>query len=221
MLQCWELPKLHLREPIPVTFPETNPSLLIRLRDSADEQAWFEFVELYRPAIIRLAQRRGLQPADCDDLVQGVLVSIAGAIGRWEQDNKRAKFRTWLFTIANRQVIDALRRKANAAVSGGTSIQKRLNDKEERLEDSRVLRLELRRQAFHRAASVVSSEFPDASWKSFWLMAIDGLPAADVAKRVGKTVGAVYAAKARVMRVLIERIRELERDLVDDGEVEP
>lgn len=204
-----------------MSIPETNPSLIFRLRDSADEQAWFEFVELYRPAILRLAQRRGLQPADCEDLVQGVLISVAGAIGRWEADGQRAKFRTWLFTIANRQVIDMLRRKANVAISGGTDVQDRLNEKEERREDSRVLRLELRRQAFLRAAAVVSEEVPEAAWKSFWFMAIDGLPAAEVAQRVGRSVGAVYAAKARVMRRLVERIRELERDYSDSSVTSP
>lgn len=201
-----------------MSIPETNPSLIFRLRDSADEQAWFEFVELYRPAIIRLAQRRGLQLADCEDLVQSVLIAVAGAIGRWEVDGKRAKFRTWLFTIANHQVIDMLRRKASVAVSGGTDVQNRMNEKEARREDSRILRIELRRQAFLRAAAVVSEEFPEAAWKSFWFMAIDGLPAAEVAKRVGKSNGAVYAAKARVMRRLVERIRELERDYSDTAD---
>lgn len=202
-----------------MSIPETNPGLIFRLCDSADEQAWFEFVELYRPAIIRLAQRRGLQLADCEDLVQRVLISVAGAIGRWEADGKRAKFRTWLFTIANRQVIDMLRRKTHIPISGGTDVQNRLNEKESRREDSRVLRLELRRQAFLRVAAIVSDEFPEASWRSFWLMTIDGLTAAEVAQRVGKSVGAVYAAKARVMRRIAAHIRHLESDYLDHSDV--
>jgi RNA polymerase sigma-70 factor (ECF subfamily) len=200
-----------------VNFPETNPHLLVRLRNPEDERAWSEFAELYRPAIIRLAQRKGLQPADCEDLAQGVLVAVAGAIGRWEADNKRARFRTWLYTVANRQVIDALRRKACSAACGGTSIQMRLSEAEDRGEDSRLLRMELRRQAFHRAAAIAKEDFSAADWQAFWLMTIEGLSAAEVAQQVGKTVGAVYAAKGRVMRRLIERIRELEQQLSDSG----
>lgn len=194
-----------------MNFPETNPLLLVRLRNREDEQAWFEFAELYRPAIIRLAQRKGLQPADCEDLAQGVLVAVAGAIDRWEADEKRARFRTWLYTVAHRQVIDALRRKACSAINGGTSLQMQLSETEDRREDSRLLRMELRRQAFHRAAIIAKEDFSAADWQAFWLMAIEGLSAAEASQQVGKTVGAVYAAKGRVMRRLIERIRDLEQ----------
>lgn len=209
---------LHLPQNGPhVNLPETNPQLLVRLKNRDDERAWFEFAELYRPAIIRLAQRKGLQPADCEDLAQGVLLAVAGAIGRWEADENRAQFRTWLYTVANRQVIDALRRSARTAVSGGTSLQMRLNEAEDRREDSRLLRMELRRQAFHRAAEIAKEDFSPADWQAFWLMTIDGLSAAEVSLQVGKTIGAVYAAKGRVMRRLIERIRDLERQLSDTG----
>ena len=44
--------------------PETRPSLLIRLRNPADQNAWFEFAEIYRPVITRLALRKGLQAAE-------------------------------------------------------------------------------------------------------------------------------------------------------------
>src|SRR6185436_7430146 len=101
-------------------FPDTNPSLMLRLRDRADEQAWFRFVELYRPAILRLASRRGLQATDCEDLAQNVLLSVAGAIERWEADPARGKFGTWLYAVAHRRVIDALRRRSVAAISGGS-----------------------------------------------------------------------------------------------------
>ena len=50
--------------------PETRPSLLIRVRDPADQAAWQEFVEIYRPVILRLAQHKGMQAADADDIAQ-------------------------------------------------------------------------------------------------------------------------------------------------------
>jgi RNA polymerase sigma-70 factor (ECF subfamily) len=145
------------------------------------------------------------------------LVAVAGAIDRWEADDKRARFRTWLYTVANRQVIDALRRKGCSAVSGGTRNQAQLIEAEDRREDSRLLKMELRRQAFHRAAAIAKDDFSAADWQAFWLMAIEGLSAAEVSRQVGKTVGAVYAAKGRVMRRLIEKIRDLEQQLSGTG----
>ena len=41
--------------------PETRESLLVRVKDPSDRDAWNEFVQIYRPAIYRLARARGLQ----------------------------------------------------------------------------------------------------------------------------------------------------------------
>jgi hypothetical protein len=59
--------------------PETRASLLIRVRDPADQAAWHEFVEIYRPVILRLARQKGMQEADADDVAQQVLVAVGKA----------------------------------------------------------------------------------------------------------------------------------------------
>ena len=68
--------------------PETRPSLILRVRDANDADAWNQFATLYRPVILRLARRKGIQAADAEDLAQQVLLSIAGAIERWQPDQK-------------------------------------------------------------------------------------------------------------------------------------
>ncbi len=45
--------------------PETRPSLMLRLRQAADQQAWTEFVSIYEPLLLRLMKQRGLQEARC------------------------------------------------------------------------------------------------------------------------------------------------------------
>jgi RNA polymerase sigma-70 factor (ECF subfamily) len=200
-----------------MSFPETNPSLILRLHNFADERAWLEFVDLYRPVIVRLARQKGLQPNDAEDIAQNVLASVAAAISRWNPDSQRAKFRTWLYTIANRQVIDMLRRRRLLAATNGGSLDQKPIDYEARREDSRLLRMELRRQFFHRVAASLRNEFSEAAWMSFWLMAVDGLSAEVVAERTGKTVGAVYAAKARVAKRLLERVRVAEQEFPEES----
>jgi len=44
--------------------PPTRLSLIVRLRDLQDQQAWAQFVELYAPPIYGYARKRGLQDAD-------------------------------------------------------------------------------------------------------------------------------------------------------------
>ncbi len=44
--------------------PETRNSLIVRLRQPGNQEAWREFASLYEPLIYRLAARRGMQHAD-------------------------------------------------------------------------------------------------------------------------------------------------------------
>jgi RNA polymerase sigma-70 factor (ECF subfamily) len=62
--------------------PETRASLLLRIRDPLDRDAWEEFSALYRPVVMEMARGRGMQNADAEDLAQHVLVAISGAIER-------------------------------------------------------------------------------------------------------------------------------------------
>src|SRR5271157_277367 len=103
--------------------PETRPSLLIRVRNPADRAAWQEFVEIYRPVVLRLAQYKGMQAADAEDIAQDVLVAVAKAVEQREHDPKRARFRTWLQRVANNAILDALTRGKPDRGAGGSAQQ--------------------------------------------------------------------------------------------------
>jgi hypothetical protein len=47
-------------------WPETNESLILRVKDPADAASWSDFLSIYRPVVIRMACGRGLQHADAD-----------------------------------------------------------------------------------------------------------------------------------------------------------
>lgn len=188
--------------------PETRRSLLIRVRDASDHQAWYEFTEIYRPVIYRLAQAKGMQHADAEDLAQQVLLAVAGAIERWEEDSRRARFRTWLRRVANNAIINALTRGVPDRAEGGSD---RLVDQPApEGPDSDLLRIEYRRQVFRWAARQIRNEFQTTTWEAFWLTAVEGRDTDEVARVLEKSRGAVYAAKSRVMRRLREKIGEFE-----------
>ena len=44
-------------------WPETNESLILRVKDPQDEAAWIELVAVYRPVVYRMARKRGMQHA--------------------------------------------------------------------------------------------------------------------------------------------------------------
>src|SRR5262249_2236036 len=86
----------------------TRPSLLVRLRDARDSQAWTQFVQVYGPVVYNFARKRGLQAADAADLTQDVLRAVAGAASRLEYDPARGSFRSWLFRVVRNRLRDFL-----------------------------------------------------------------------------------------------------------------
>ena len=193
--------------------PETRPSLLIRVRDPADSAAWQEFVEVYRPVILRFAQLKGIQAVDAEDIAQEVLVAVAKAVEQREHDPKRAKFRTWLRRVANNIILDALTRGKPDCVTGDSSLQAILAQKESRNgPDSDLLRLEYRREVFHWAARQVRKEFREETWIAFWQTAVEERSVEDVARELGKGLGAIYTARSRVIRRIQKKVTEHEQD---------
>src|SRR4051794_27722586 len=61
--------------------PANRASLLDRLGDPSDGEAWARFVEIFGPLVYIFARRGGLPDAEAADLVQEVLCAVAGAIG--------------------------------------------------------------------------------------------------------------------------------------------
>jgi hypothetical protein len=55
----------------------TRPSLLVRLRDPQDLEAWRTFLDLYAPLIYGFGRKSGLQDADAADLTQIVLQAVS------------------------------------------------------------------------------------------------------------------------------------------------
>jgi RNA polymerase sigma-70 factor (ECF subfamily) len=192
-------------------YPDTRASLIVRLRDRADQAAWGEFVEVYRPVVYRLACRKGLQHADAEDLAQQVLSAVAAAVDRWEPDESRGRFRAWLHRIAQNLIINTLTRRAPDRASGNVAQYDMLSQQEAREgPDSELLRIEYRREIFNWAARQIKAEFQTETWDAFWQTAVEERPVPEVARLLGKKPGAIYAARGRDMRRLKEKILEWE-----------
>src|SRR5262249_43567389 len=84
--------------------PNTRPSLLVRIRDARDDQAWSQFVALYAPLIYGYARKQGLQDADAADVTQDALRAVAGAVANLQYGPQRGTFRGWLFTIVRNKL---------------------------------------------------------------------------------------------------------------------
>jgi len=189
--------------------PETNQTLIARVKDPADAAAWNEFVAIYRPVIYRMARRRAMQDADAHDVAQKVLLAMSQAIQSWEPGADRPPFRAWLATLSRNAIINALSRRRPDAGSGLTQTLEQLN--EQAAADPQTtaeLALESRRETLRWATEQIRGEFSETTWRMFWETAVTGRPAADVAADLGRTAGAVYMARFRIMQRLKEKVAE-------------
>ncbi len=196
--------------------PETRDSLLLRLADPADHEAWSRFTEIYRPLVYRVARRHGLQDADAQDLVQKVFVSVAGAVDQWSAQPKRAKFRTWLHTVARNAVVDHLRARKADASAGGTTANFQLQQLSDNPVNSEEVDQEYQRELFRWAAKNVQPEFEERTWLAFWRTAVEHSAIPVVAEEMGMTTGAVYIARSRVMQRLRETVTKYQDKSDDD-----
>lgn len=190
----------------------TRPSLLVRIRDAADQEAWRQFVAIYAPMVYRFALRRRLQDADAADLTQEVLRAVARAANRLEYDPRRGSFRAWLFTIARNKFHDhRIRRQRHLPASGDSNVQE-LIEEQPAPEEEQFWEQEYQHRLFHFAAEQVKDAFEPSTWQAFWRTAIDGKSGKETAKELGLTVAAVYLAKSRVTARLKNEVQRLQAE---------
>ena len=196
--------------------PLTRASLLVQIRDSSNHAAWQEFVNLYGPVVYGFARKRGLQDADAADLMQDVLRSIATAIGRLDYDRSQGTFRGWLFTITRNKVFNFLSaRRIRPQGSGDTTTNRLLAAEPAASDGSDAWELEYQRRLAALAMERVKSEFQENTWRAFWLTAVEGVAASDVATQIGMSPGAIYVAKSRILARLKEEVDAMRQQ--EDG----
>jgi RNA polymerase sigma-70 factor (ECF subfamily) len=183
----------------------TSLSLLKRLRQPAEQDAWARFVQLYTPLLFYWARRLGLGEPDAADLVQDVFTTLVQKLPEFRYDPHRG-FRNWLRTVTLNKWRDRARRRVPVAVGGDPAALAELAAPE----DSDAFgEAEYRQQLVNRALQQMQAEFAPRTWKACWEHVVTGRPAAEVAAELGISVGAVYVAKSRVMCRLRQELEGL------------
>ncbi len=187
--------------------PETRQSLLLRLRDRDDQQAWSEFFEIYEPLIYRLARAKGFQDADAREITQDVLMAVSRSISRFRKADHAGGFRGWLATITRNLAINRLRGRNLTSLDESVAA-KRLEELvcvDEHNHDEVRFEQEHRKQVFVWAADQLRSRYSQANWLAFWKTCVEGATVAEVAKELNVSPGTVYVARCRI----IARLREI------------
>ena len=181
-----------------MTIPDTRHSLLRRLHDRTDVTAWTEFCTIYEPVIYRFAKRFSLQDADASEVSQAVLLIVSRKVEAFDI-RADGRFRGWLSKLARHAAVDLIRKRRERPI-GGSDIVRILSAVPAIESDpSQAFLLEARNRQFHWAAEQVRQSSHAATWQAFWLTAVEGLPAIEVARKLGMNLGAIYVARCRTL----------------------
>jgi RNA polymerase sigma factor (sigma-70 family) len=196
-------------------WPGTRFSLLVRIRDSRDEEAWRNFVDLYGPLVYSLARRRQLQDADAADVVQETLQAVAFALRRRLYDREKGHFRQWMYTIARNKTLNFLARSRDQPQTVGNDIVGQEVDEQQMdlqtAAEKREWDREYEQRLFAAAAeSVRRSCRSPKNWEAFWRTAVEGKPAPEVARELTMPLGSVYCARSRIQAQITEQVRLLQ-----------
>jgi RNA polymerase sigma-70 factor (ECF subfamily) len=192
---------------------ETSASLLERLREQPDGEAWHRLVDLYSPLLRQWLAGYGLQASDVDDLTQEVLAVVVRELPQFQHNQRAGAFRRWLRTIMVNRLRGFWRARQTRPQATGDSdlgrILSELEDPQSAL--SRQWDLEHDRQVMARLLELVQPQVAPATWQAFRRVVLEGQSEESAAAELGLSVNAVFIAKSRVLA----RLRREARELID------
>ena len=195
----------------------TRHSLISRLRDWRDRASWQEFVDTYWKLIFTVALKSGLSHSEAEEVVQETVISIARKMPSFEYDPSRCSFKGWLKHVTRLRIIDQLRRRRPETplgnVDGGSSGYGFI----EQIPDPRGLAIEdLWEQEWQgnlldAALQRVKAKSKAAQYQAFYMNMVQHIPAREVARMLGMSLGRVYFAGRSLSRMVREECRRLEQ----------
>jgi RNA polymerase sigma-70 factor (ECF subfamily) len=195
----------------------TSATLLGRLRDLGDAQAWRAFEARYRPRLLAWCGRVGLQDADAQDLTQDILTKVALRMRTFVYEPGK-DFSGWLHAVWRNAWLDSLRRAPPGGCgSGDSGVYEKLGNlpcPADALEE------EFDREVLHEALARVQRRVKPRDWTIFHDLVFAGKTGTEVAGEFSLTLAAVGMIKLRVQRKVRGELALLSGDRVPGSEGE-
>ena len=193
-----------------MTMATTSRTLLHRVRDPEDGEAWARFHELYAPLILGYARAHGLGHVDAEEIRDHCMAIVARKVPAFEYEERRGGFKAWLYRIAKGAIIDQLRRpsvrRAETAELGAlVDVQPSPDELWEQHWRDEHLRFCL---------DEVKQTENERTFQVFEMLLFEGAPVETVCARLDLNANQVYKAKSRVLA----RVRAVMKRLGDDAD---
>ena len=193
----------------------TRHSLLERIRNPNDADAWLEFIAFYKAYIYVIIRSMNIKAEDADDILQQISLKLWKNLPEHRHNPQQAPFRAWVSTISKNTVISFIRKQQVRAQK-----MNQLQQEEELhyLKSIKVPEIENIAQkewevfVTNTALENISKHFTEAAIQAFKLH-IKGIEAAAIAKEINVSRDSVYKYISRVKLRFIEEINYLKQEL--------
>lgn len=172
----------------------TRASLLLRVRDPGDREAWQEFDSLYRPLITRFARAAALSHADADDVAQQCLMELTERLPNFEYEARRGGFRRWLRVFVRYRIRNHLRKRREHNARTGDFRRPQFRESAPAELWERIWLQEHLAYCLER----VRADIEPLTYEVFQRYVIDEWPVKRVCDELGVTPNQVYITKTRV-----------------------
>lgn len=188
----------------------TRASLLIRVKDPRDTQAWSEFYELYGPLLYRFARAKGLGHDDAEDVRSTCYEQIVRQICHFDYDKQKGGFKAWLRTLVCRRVIDLLR-KHRVPIAESHDLKTAHNPD---LAPDQLWEQHWKQQHLRYVVDRVRQDVSAQTFSAFQALMEEGATVSEVCSRLGMNANQVYKAKSRVLELVRERMAAIYSEVV-------
>jgi RNA polymerase sigma factor (sigma-70 family) len=184
-------------------WPATRITLLDRIRDPQDQDAWAEFVGLYGPLIFNFARRRLPQDHDAADVMQEVLSGVL----RGSYQRPKGRFQKWLVTVLLNKIRNFHTAQVRRFEVSGTDLATERLQEEPSRSDEEKWDQDRERHLFHAAAERVRARSNPVHWDVFLRTALQNQSGQEVANALNMSLTNVYAVKCRLMKEIKDEVQ--------------
>ena len=189
-------------------YPTTSKTLLDKIA-CGDEISWDEFYLKYAPIVKAIAQFKGLNTSDADDICQQVMMQFFKQSKTFKFDPDVAKFRTYFGRIIRSRIIDHFRREKENPLTGGEADP--IDPAAEKLYID-----EWRKMVIKEAEQELKQRVTPETFQAYELYAVQNRPVRKVAEYLECSENQVYQAKKRcfaMMREILLAMNEKDPEL--------
>lgn len=196
----------------------TRWTLIRRLKELGDTDAWQEFFDLYQHLIYNVALKAGLYASEAEEVVQETFITVSKKIPQFKASPEFGRFKHWLLQIARYRILDQLRKRSPMSQHGAAKDSDSTRTSTvERVPDPASLDWEAVWDRAHResvlqiALEKVKQQVDPAQFQLYDYYVLRQVEAARVAHILQVSLARVYLAKYRIGKLLKKAVAHYSR----------